>query len=86
METDHWELIDRLAAEMGVKSNARRMWRVRGVPHRYRWALAQTALEAHGIALEGHHFEPRSPLTKGTQAGVRPQAQPTAATRRRRVA
>lgn len=34
-----WDQIDRVAERLGVKYDARRKWRARGVPHRWRLAI-----------------------------------------------
>jgi hypothetical protein len=38
-----WERIDTTAATLGVKYDARRKWKERGVPHRWRLPLIQAS-------------------------------------------
>jgi hypothetical protein len=49
-------LIDRLAEELGVSAVARKKWRQRGVPHKWRLPLLRKAAE-RGISLTDDAFE-----------------------------
>ena len=53
---NRWQKIKILADELGVKPNARRNWKQRGVAHRWRLALLKLA-EQRGISLGERDFE-----------------------------
>lgn len=48
-------LIDRLAEELGVTPVARKKWRQRGVPHRWRLPIIERAAR-EGVELKGTDF------------------------------
>lgn len=51
-----WEFIERAAAELGIGAEAFRKWRIRGVPHQWRLAIADRAL-AQGYDLDRAEFD-----------------------------
>lgn len=56
MRMDKDRLIDDLAAELGASEAARKKWRQRGIPHRWRIPLIEAAAE-RGITLVGGDFD-----------------------------
>lgn len=57
-----WSIVDEIAAELGVKQDARLKWRQRHVPPEWRIKVVQ-ALMARGIAVSLNEFDalPRNP-------------------------
>lgn len=51
-----WALIEAYAAELGVNAEARKKWRQRGVPHRWRLPLVNLASE-RGQQLDAAAFD-----------------------------
>lgn len=57
----NWQLIEAVAADLGVTANTRRMWRLRGaVSHRMRVKILVGARE-RGVDLADSDFEYRPP-------------------------
>jgi hypothetical protein len=44
-----WDQIDRVAERLGVKYDARRKWRARGVPYRWRLAIIRESAGSVGL-------------------------------------
>ena len=55
---DPWEEIDRLAADLGVDENTRRVWRQRHVPYKWRLPIIRAA-ERQGIKIDECAFDRR---------------------------
>ena len=55
-ETLTWEVVDTVAAELGVKRWARLKWRQRGVPPEWRIKITQT-LMARGVPVSLSDFD-----------------------------
>lgn len=53
---DRWTLIEQIGAELGVKDEARRKWRTRGVSHKHRLVIAERA-RARGVELQIADFD-----------------------------
>jgi hypothetical protein len=61
---DQWSFIENTARALGVKTEALRKWRIRGVPAAYRLPIADEATRS-GFSLDRNVFdEPPGPKTK----------------------
>ena len=61
---DVWAVIDRIAADLGVDENNRRVWRQRQVPHKWRLPILAEAkrrrIKLDEAAFDQRHAEARS--------------------------
>ncbi len=55
---NYWPVIDELATSLGVSANNRRVWRQRGVPHKWRLRMARAA-DKNGLNLPDQAFDER---------------------------
>ena len=61
-----WDQIDRVAERLGVKYDARRKWRARGVPHRWQIEIIHESAGAVGL----RDFDKLAPPAKQEDAAA----------------